>query len=35
MRPVSYLFGFGFAIMMDQIEAGARRLLTTLGAEAP
>lgn len=25
----------GFAVMMDQIEAGARRLLTTLGAEAP
>ena len=24
----------GFAVMMDQIEAGARRLLTTLGAEA-
>jgi protein-tyrosine phosphatase len=25
----------GFAVMMDQIEAGARRLLTTLGAEEP
>jgi low molecular weight protein-tyrosine phosphatase len=25
----------GFAVMMDQIEAGARRLLTTLGAEQP
>ena len=24
----------GFAVMMDQIEAGARRLLTTLGIEA-
>jgi protein-tyrosine phosphatase len=23
----------GFAVMMDQVEAGARRLLTTLGAE--
>jgi protein-tyrosine phosphatase len=23
----------GFAVMMDQIEAGARRLLTTLGSE--
>lgn len=25
----------GFAVMMDQIEAGARRLLTTLGSEEP
>ena len=25
----------GFAVMMDQIEAGARRLLTTLGAGEP
>jgi protein-tyrosine phosphatase len=25
----------GFAVMMDQIEAGARRLLTTLSAEEP
>lgn len=25
----------GFAVMMDQIEAGARRLLTTLGDEEP
>ena len=25
----------GFAVMMDQIEAGGRRLLTTLGSEEP
>ena len=25
----------GFAVMMDQIEAGGRRLLTTLGPEEP
>lgn len=25
----------GFAVMMDQVEAGARRLLTTFGAEEP